>query len=56
MGSVHYKTPQVTGANKTDFLPQMTTKYTELYPTRLYPHPLEDAKRDAGYRYHKTNA
>lgn len=50
------KTPQVKGSDKIDFKQQMSTKFSELHPTRLYPHPLEDAQRAATQADHKEKS
>ena len=39
--------PTKNGTDFVDFSPTMSTKFTELHPTRLYPYPLEDAQRAA---------
>lgn len=39
--------PQKNGTDFVDFSPTMSTKFSELHPTRLYPYPLEDAQRAA---------
>lgn len=45
--SVNKNSPARTGSDFVDFGPTMSTKFTELHPTRLYPYPLEDAQRAA---------
>ena len=40
-------TPVKHGSDFVDFSPTMSTKFSELPPTRLYPYPLEDAQRAA---------
>lgn len=41
------RSPEKSGTDFVDYTPTMTTKFTELHPTRLYPYPLEDAQRAA---------